>query len=108
LKLEYIVLGIILIFGVIFAYNVIYANQEWAGADVSAGGLIEQIAPNYRPWFNPVFEPPSGEVETFFFALQAAIGSIIIGYFLGYYRGLAKAKVAVPPKGEEGATNPNV
>jgi cobalt/nickel transport protein len=100
MKLEYIVLGIIAIFAVIFVYNVAYGNHEWGGADINAGGTIEKLAPNYKPWFNPVFTPPSGEVETFMFALQSAIGAIIIGYFLGYYRGLAKAKAAALPKEE--------
>lgn len=106
MKLEYIVLGIILIFAAIFAYNVAYGNHEWGGADVNAGGTIEKLAPNYKPWFNPVFEPPSGEVETFLFATQSAIGAIIIGYFLGYYRGLAKAKAAAhSEEKQEGNSN---
>lgn len=44
----------------------------------------------YQPWFQSIYTPPSGEIESLLFALQAAIGSIIIGYFLGYYRALAK------------------
>ena len=102
MKLEYIVLGIILIFAAAFVYNVAYGSHEWGGADINAGGEIQKLAPDYEPWFNPVFEPPSGEVETFMFALQSAIGAIIIGYFLGYYRGFAKAKAATAkePKGE--------
>jgi cobalt/nickel transport protein len=99
LKLEYIVLGIILIFAIIFTYNVYYGDHEWSGADVNAGNMIDTVTGgSYKPWFNPVFEPPSGEVETFMFAFQSAIGAIIVGYFLGYWRGSAKAKVAVPPK----------
>jgi len=36
--------------------------------------------------------PPSPEIESLLFALQASIGSIIIGYFLGYYRAMEKMK----------------
>ena len=32
----------------------------------------------------------SGEIESLLFALQAAIGAIIIGYFFGYWRGQGK------------------
>lgn len=101
MKLEYIVFGIILVFAIIFVYNIMYGGHEWGGADVNAGGQIEKLAPDYKPWFNPVFEPPSGEVETFMFAFQSAIGSLIVGYFLGYWRGLKKAKVAAPPEKQE-------
>lgn len=35
-------------------------------------------------------EPPSGEIESLLFALQAAIGALIIGYAFGYWRGQSK------------------
>lgn len=63
---------------------------KFAGADASAGPVIEETG--YQPWFEPIWEPPSGEIETLIFALQAAIGALIIGYFIGYYKGIAKAK----------------
>jgi cobalt/nickel transport protein len=56
----------------------------FAGADSNAGLVIEETG--YKPWFEPIWEPPSGEIESLIFALQAAIGAFIIGYFLGYYR----------------------
>ncbi len=59
----------------------------------------------YQPWFSSVWTPPSGEIESLLFALQAAFGAIIIGYFLGYYRGLAKTKVAAPSEEQEGNLN---
>ena len=64
----------------------------FGGADDAAEGVIEQIDPNYQPWFSPIWEPPSGEIESLLFALQAAIGAIIIGYFIGYYK--AKSQYA--------------
>ena len=63
---------------------------EFEGADVSGGNALEEMG--VTPWFNPIFEPPSGEVETGFFALQAAIGGLIVGYFLGNFRGQAQAR----------------
>lgn len=41
----------------------------------------------YVPWSHPIWEPPSGEIESLLFATQAAIGAIIIGYILGYWQG---------------------
>jgi len=37
-----------------------------------------------------IFIAPFGEIESLLFALQAAIGAIIIGYFFGYWRGQGK------------------
>ncbi|MDD1764311.1 MAG: energy-coupling factor ABC transporter substrate-binding protein [Methanobacteriaceae archaeon] len=60
----------------------------FAGVDSNAGPVIEETG--YRPWFEPIWEPPSGEIESLFFALQAAIGAFIIGYFMGYYKNKKK------------------
>ncbi len=57
----------------------------FGGADDAAGEAIEQSG--FKPWFSSIWEPPSGEIESLLFALQAAIGAIIIGYFFGYWRG---------------------
>ena len=58
-------------------------NAEFGGADGMAGELIEETNPDYEPWFQPIFEPASGEVESLLFALQAAIGSGIVCFVLG-------------------------
>ena len=60
----------------------------FGGSDDAASEQIE--ATNYEPWFSSIWEPPSGEIESLLFALQAAIGAIIIGYFFGYWRGQGK------------------
>ena len=49
----------------------------------AAGLAIGTIAPNYKPWFAPLFEPPSGEIASLLFALQAALGAGVIGFWLG-------------------------
>lgn len=61
-------------------------KAEWDGTDGQGMELIEQSL-NYEPWVNPIWEPPSGEVESLLFALQAAIGSLIIGYYFGILKG---------------------
>jgi cobalt/nickel transport protein len=58
--------------------------EEWSGADEKAEEAISEINPAYEPWFSPIWEPPSGEIESLFFSLQAAFGALIIGYVLGY------------------------
>lgn len=55
----------------------------FGGADGQAQQVIGNIAPNYRPWFAPLLEPASNEIASLLFALQAAIGAGVIGYWLG-------------------------
>ncbi len=57
--------------------------EIFAGADDKAKDTISTIAPQYKPWFNPIMEPPSGEIGSLLFALQAALGAGFIGYWLG-------------------------
>ncbi|SHI80919.1 energy-coupling factor ABC transporter substrate-binding protein [Desulfofundulus thermosubterraneus] len=62
-------------------------NAEFGGADDQAEKIIGELQPDYQPWFKSVWEPPSGEIESLLFALQAALGAGFIGYFIGFYRG---------------------
>lgn len=66
---------------------VLHQDAEFGGADGEAEGVIEEIDPNYEPWFEPIYEPASGEIESALFALQAAIGASIIGYYFGKRKG---------------------
>ncbi len=63
-----------------------YANGfEFGGADGEAGGIVEELMPGFTPWFDGLFggyELP-GETESLLFALQAAIGALLIGYVIG-------------------------
>nr|WP_320132665.1 energy-coupling factor ABC transporter substrate-binding protein [uncultured Holophaga sp.] len=67
-------------------------GESFRGADDQAQEAIAEVAPGYQPWAHPLMEPPSGEVENFLFALQAAIGAGFLGYYFGYRRALAAAE----------------
>lgn len=62
-------------------------DAEFGGADGEAEEAITEIATDYEPWFNAIWEPPSGEIESLLFVLQGVLGALIIGYFIGYMRG---------------------
>lgn len=64
--------------------------EIFKGADDQAKDVIGKIAPGYQPWFKPLMEPPSGEIGSLLFALQAALGAGFIGYYLGVARTRAK------------------
>ncbi|MDH7577385.1 MAG: energy-coupling factor ABC transporter substrate-binding protein [Bacillota bacterium] len=65
-------------------------NAEFSGADGQAEDAITQTHPDYEPWFRSFWEPPSGEIESLLFALQAALGAGFIGYYLGYSKSRGK------------------
>ena len=57
--------------------------EIFTGADDKAKNMIGTINPDYQPWFSPIIEPASGEIASLLFALQAALGAGVIGYYLG-------------------------
>jgi cobalt/nickel transport protein len=86
-KLELIVLAIFLIFAAQFIYMSSTTDAEYGGADGQAEGVVKEITGGtYKPVANPIWEPPSGEIESLLFGLQAAIGAGVLGYFFGYHR----------------------
>ena len=56
---------------------------EFKGSDDQATLAIAAARPGYQPWFQPLWKPPSGEVESLLFAVQAALGAGFLGYVIG-------------------------
>ena len=63
----------------------LFPSAPFGGSDGAAEQAISDQG--YKPWFSPIWTPPSSEIETLLFSVQAAIGAIVIGYFIGYERG---------------------
>lgn len=57
--------------------------EVFSGSDGQGQQAIGELAPNYQPWFEPFLTPASKEIESLLFALQAALGAGVIGYWLG-------------------------
>ena len=53
---------------------------------------IQELAPDYEPWFNSVFSAADAGIEHYFFGFQALLGSLvltgIVGWLVGRYRGM--------------------
>lgn len=77
---------------IIFSPLAVLKEAGFGGADDAVEGVVAELHPDYQPWLNALWEPPSGEVESLLFALQAALGAGFIGYFMGYWK--AKREVA--------------
>ncbi|MUL43138.1 energy-coupling factor ABC transporter substrate-binding protein [Streptomonospora sp. PA3] len=71
-----------------------HLEEPFAGADAQAKSTVTEVDEGYEPWFAPIYEPPSAEIESGIFALQAAIGAGFIGYFFGVVR--TRTKLARP------------
>ncbi|MBE3569634.1 MAG: energy-coupling factor ABC transporter substrate-binding protein [Bacillales bacterium] len=88
MKKNIILLIMVVILGV--GPLLIQQGAKFGGSDGLAEAAIGKIAPDYKPWFHTLWKPPSGEIESLLFALQAAIGAGFIGYFIGFMRGKDK------------------
>jgi cobalt/nickel transport protein len=72
----------------------------FAGADDKATAAIEALRPGYEPWFAPIWTPPSGEIASLLFGLQAAIGAGALAYCLGYWRGRRRGQEDAARRGQ--------
>lgn len=62
-------------------------GHEFGATDGNNSTAIQEIQPDYKPWFEPVIKDSGPEVQTFLFAAQAGIGAGVTGYILGLYKG---------------------
>jgi cobalt/nickel transport protein len=87
-RFEILALIAILVFCALFLY---VGNAEFAGSDTVGSSQISKITGIPEEEYLPLiwqWVPPSGEVESALFALQAAFGGIVVGWFFGYWKGL--------------------
>jgi len=92
--LEAITIIAIVAFSGLFLYtSSTMAGAEFAGSDTAGSRLIVELAgkplENFQPLI-PQWEPPSGEIESCLFALQAAVGGILVGGVFGFWIGSKK------------------
>jgi len=90
MKKNLLLLGLVVILAIFPLF--IQKGAEFGGADGEAEAAIGEINSSYKPWFSNIWEPPSGEIESLLFCLQAAVGAGFIGYFIGYARGKNRPK----------------
>jgi cobalt/nickel transport protein len=93
-KLEILMLIAIGIFCGLFLYSSsTMSGAEFSGSDTVGSGLIAKLSgtplENFQPII-PQWEPPSGEIESCLFALQAAFGGILVGGIFGFWIGQKK------------------
>ena len=85
-----LIVALVVLFGLSFALAPRPTDPDteaFGGTDAAVTETIQAENPGYEPWFTPVFEPGSGEIESGLFALQAAVGAGVLGFALGNLRG---------------------
>ncbi len=58
-------------------------GNEFGGSDDAGADAVSEVDADFVPIAEPVWEPPSGEIESLLFCVQAAIGAGICGYAIG-------------------------
>lgn len=77
---------LLLVVAIILVPLIFMGDSEFEGADGEAEGIIAEINPDYEPWAEPLWEPPSGEIESLLFSVQVAIGAGVFGYIFGMFK----------------------
>ncbi|MCG7854531.1 MAG: energy-coupling factor ABC transporter substrate-binding protein [Methanoregulaceae archaeon] len=93
-RLEILAIIAVFAFCILFLYtSSIMTNAEFAGSDTLGSEQIAEMTGKAEEDFQPLiwqWAPPSGEIESGLFALQAAIGGILVGWVFGYWKGQKK------------------
>lgn len=89
-------LGLVAVIVAVFVFSFALAPKPREGEEGFGGtdSAVTEILQEHgvEPWFQPLFQPGSGEVESGLFALQAGIGGAVLGFALGQLRGRAAAR----------------
>jgi len=83
---------VLLILVVLIAIVPLFAlkGAEFGGSDDAGSEMVEEIAGEYEPWFEPVLETIlgdelPGEVESLLFCIQTGIGVGVIAFLMGRF-----------------------
>lgn len=84
MKKKNLILSVICVFLIVGSYFLgSTTDRKFKGTDDQAQATIKEVNKDYKPWFNHIWEPPSKQIESLLFALQASIGVVFIGYYIG-------------------------
>ncbi len=87
------VIAIVAFCGIFLYTGSTLSGAEFVGSDAVGSELIAKISgtpvENFQPLISQ-WRPPSAEIESCLFALQAAVGGILVGGVFGFWLGQKK------------------
>ncbi|ACL17617.1 energy-coupling factor ABC transporter substrate-binding protein [Methanosphaerula palustris] len=89
-KLEVFTLITLIAFVGLFIITSSGGTHEFTGSDDVGSDMIANLTGHSVDSFKPLipqYVPPSGEIESSLFALQATFGGLVVGLVLGYWLG---------------------
>lgn len=95
-KLEILTLVGLFAFVVLFLVVSGQTGHEFSGSDDVGSEKISELTGRPIESFKPIipqYVPPSGEIESTLFALQATFGGVIVGLVIGYWYGQKRRPV---------------
>ncbi|CAA7615443.1 Cobalt transport protein CbiN [Candidatus Terasakiella magnetica] len=72
---------------IVAAPLILNPDAPFGGTDDAARDVVASANPDYKPWSQPLWQPPGKEMEGLLFALQAAAGAGLLGYVIGRRHG---------------------
>jgi cobalt/nickel transport protein len=95
-KLEILTLIGLFAFVILFLVVSGQAGHEFSGSDDVGSEKISELTGRPIESFQPLipqYVPPSGEIESTLFALQATFGGVVVGLVIGYWYGQKRRPV---------------
>ena len=95
-KLEILTLAGLFVFVVLFLVISGQTGHEFSGSDDLGSEKISELTGRPIESFQPLipqYVPPSGEIESTLFALQATFGGVVVGLVIGYWYGQKRRPV---------------
>jgi cobalt/nickel transport protein len=96
-KLELITGIAVIAFIAIFLYVSAGGSHAFSGSDDAGSQKIAELTGHPVESFTPLipqYVPPSGEIESTLFAVQASFGGLVLGLVFGYWLGQRKTSSA--------------
>ncbi|WP_321505089.1 energy-coupling factor ABC transporter substrate-binding protein [uncultured Methanoregula sp.] len=93
-KLELITLFAVIGFIIVFLSVSAGGTHTFAGSDTAGSEKVAELTGRSVDSFTPLiplYVPPSTEIEATLFALQAALGGVVLGMVFGYWLGQRKS-----------------
>lgn len=95
-KLEILTLVGLFAFVILFLIVSSQSGHEFSGSDDVGSEKIAELTGRPVESFKPLipqYIPPSGEIESSLFALQATFGGVVVGLVIGYWYGQKRRSI---------------